>query len=128
MTKTVLLVDDSGDTREMYALRLRQEGYGVIEASDGRMGVEVATEQLPDMIFMNMALPELDGWTAIELLREDRRTATVPIIVLTGFDEESARGRAEEAGCDGFMEKPCEPSRLAEEVRRWLGPAERLPR
>lgn len=109
----------------MYALRLREEGYGVIEASDGRMGVEMAIEQAPDLIFMNMALPEIDGWTAIELLRQDERTATVPIVVLTGFDEESARERAEEVGCDGFIEKPCEPSRLAEEVRRRVGPARR---
>lgn len=121
-TKTILLVEDSEQTRDMYALRLREEGYGVIEAADGQKGVEVATEQRPDLIFMNMALPEIDGWTAIAMLREDDRTATIPIIALTGFDEEAARLRAEQAGSSGFIGKPCEPSRLAEEVRRWLGP------
>lgn len=112
----------------MYALRLREEGYEVIEAADGREGVEAATQQRPDLVFMNMALPVLDGWTAIALLREDDRTATIPIIALTGFDEESARDRAEQAGCSAFLEKPCKPSRLAEEVRQWLGPAQRSPR
>lgn len=128
MMKTVLFVDDSQDTREMYAVRLRGEGYRVIEAGDGRTGVDVAIAERPDLIFMNLALPEVDGLTAIALLREDPRTATIPIIALTGFDEESARDQAEEAGCSGFIEKPLEPSRLAEEVRQWLGPAARSPR
>lgn len=124
MTKTVLLVDDSAETRNMYAIRLRDEGYDVLEAPDGEAGIRVASESRPDLIFMNMALPELDGWTAIALLKQNDRTAGIPIVALTGFDEQAARARAEEVGSDGFIGKPCEPSRLLEEVQRRLAPAE----
>lgn len=122
MTKTVLLVDDSAETRHMYAVRLRDEGYHVLEAADGETGIEMAGERRPDLIFMNMALPEIDGWTAIALLKENDRTAGIPIIALTGFDATAARLRAEQVGSDGFIGKPCEPSRLLEEVQRWLDP------
>ena len=122
--KTVLLVDDSAETRGMYAVRLRSEGYEVLEAPDGEEGIRVASEHRPDLIFMNMALPELDGWSAIALLKQNDRTAGIPVVALTGFDEQAARVRAEEVGSDGFIEKPCEPSRLLEEVQRRLAPAE----
>lgn len=122
MTRTVLLVDDSEETRRMYAVRLRDEGYEVLEAADGVAGIEMASARRPDLIFMNMALPELDGWTAIAVLKQDDRTASIPMIALTGFDASAARHRAEEVGSDGFIGKPCEPSRLVEEVRRWLDP------
>ena len=125
--KTVLLVDDSAETRGMYAVRLRSEGYEVLEAPDGEEGVRVASEHRPDLIFMNMALPELDGWSAIALLKQNDRTAGIPIVALTGFDEQAARIRAEEVGSDGFIEKPCEPSRLLEEVNRRLAPHGRDP-
>ena len=124
MRKTVLLVDDSAETRQMYAIRLRDEGYDVLEAPDGEAGIRVASENRPDLIFMNMALPELDGWSAIALLKQNDRTAGIPIVALTGFDEQAARARAEEVGSDGFIGKPCEPSRLLEEVQRRLAPAE----
>lgn len=124
MRKTVLLVDDSAETRQMYAVRLRDEGYEVLEAPDGEAGIRVASENHPDLIFMNMALPELDGWSAIALLKQNDRTAGIPIVALTGFDEQAARARAEEVGSDGFIGKPCEPSRLLEEVQRRLAPAE----
>ena len=120
MTKMVLLVEDSAETRRMYALRLRGEGYEVLEAPDGESGIRIASERLPHLIFMNLALPEMDGWTAISLLKGDRRTAGIPIVALTGFDATAARLRAEQVGSDGFLGKPCEPSRLLEEVRRWL--------
>lgn len=122
MTKTVLLVDDSAETRQMYALRLRDEGYEVLEAPDGEEGIRIASEELPALIFMNMALPEMDGWTAISVLKQDRRTARIPVVALTGFDASAARARAEQVGSDGFIAKPCEPSRLLDEVRRWLEP------
>ena len=120
MSKTVLLVDDSAETRAMYAVRLRSEGYTVLEAGDGENGVRIAGEERPDLIFMNMAIPELDGWTAIALLKQNDATAGIPVIALTGFDETAARARAEQVGSDGFIGKPCEPSVLLAEVRRRL--------
>jgi two-component system, cell cycle response regulator DivK len=123
VAKVVLLVDDSEETRGMYALRLRNEGYQVLEAEDGDRGIRLATEQRPDLIFMNLAIPRVDGWTAISRLKQDHRTRDIPVVAISGFDEEPARARAEACGSDAFLGKPCEPSRVLEEVHRHLGPA-----
>lgn len=106
----------------MYAVRLREEGYEILEASDAEHGISIATRHRPGLIFMNLALPEMDGWTAISVLKQDVRTAEIPVVALTGFDATAARLRAEQVGSDGFIAKPCEPSRLLQEVRRWLDP------
>lgn len=120
MSKTVLLVDDSAETRGMYATRLRQAGYEVLEAADGEEGILAAATHQPDLIFMNLAIPEIDGLTATALLKQNELTAGIPVVTLTGFDEAAARARAEDVGSDGFIGKPCEPSRLVQEVRRRL--------
>lgn len=121
MTKTVLLVDDSQETRGMYALRLRAEGYRVLEAEDGADGIDMALEHQPDLIFMNLSIPKVDGWTAIARLKGEALTRDIPVIALSGFDEEAARDRAEASGSDGFLGKPCEPSRVLAEVQKRLG-------
>lgn len=121
--KTVLLVDDSEETRRMYAAPLELEGYRVLEAENGAEGVELATSSVPDLIFMNMAMPKMDGWSAIRVLRGDDRTAAIPVVALTGFDERAARERADLVGSDEYLTKPCEPSRVLEEVRKRLGGA-----
>jgi two-component system, cell cycle response regulator DivK len=122
VAQTILLVDDSEATRGMYTVRLRQEGYDVLEAGDGALGIAMATTHRPDLIFMNLSIPTVDGWTAIERLKEDPRTRHIPVVALSGFDEDPARARAEESGSDAFLAKPCEPSRLLEEARRYLDP------
>jgi CheY-like chemotaxis protein len=127
VTKTALLVDDSDETRAMYALRLRAEGYQVLEAADGAHGIELATARRPDLIFMNLSIPKIDGWSAIARLKREQDTREIPVVALSGFDEDTARARAEESGSDGFLGKPCAPSRLLEEVRIRLGPATPYP-
>lgn len=92
-------------------------------ASDGGEGVRIAQEHGPDLILMNLAMPKLDGLSATSLLRDDPRTATIPIIACTGFALHDGGERAEGAGADAYLEKPVEPSRLVQEVERFIGPA-----
>jgi two-component system, cell cycle response regulator DivK len=121
--KTVLLVEDSEDTLDIYTTMLEHHGYRVIGAATGREGIETAREQQPDVIVMNVSLPGIDGLAASHILKRDEATARIPIIACTGFIQEEGGRPAEDAGCDSYLEKPCEPSRILAEVQRFIGPA-----
>jgi two-component system, cell cycle response regulator DivK len=120
--KKVLVVDDDFDTRTIWQTALEHHGYTVFGAQDGPEGITLAQHQVPDVIVMNVSMPKLDGLSATTLLRQDPRTAAIPIIACTGFVREDGGDRAEDAGCDAYLEKPCEPSRVVEEVQRFIGP------
>jgi two-component system, cell cycle response regulator DivK len=121
--KTVLLVEDNPDTREIYRTMLREHGYTVLEADNGEDGIALACERLPDIILMNISIPDVDGWTATTLLKRDPATASIPLIVVTAFQEAMNRERATQAGCDGYLDKPVGPNRVLAEVQRCIGPA-----
>jgi two-component system, cell cycle response regulator DivK len=120
--KKVLVVDDDLDTRIIWLTALEHHGYHVIGANDGPEGIASAQEHAPDVIVMNLSMPKLDGLSATAVLRQDPRTATIPIIACTGFVRQDGGDRAEDAGCDAYLEKPCEPSRVVREVERFIGP------
>lgn len=118
-TAHVLVVDDYEDTRAMCSEFLEFMGYRVSVAADGREAVEKALER-PDVILMDLSLPQLDGWGAIEEIKADPRTGDIPIIVITGHALAPMRERALAAGCVAFLAKPCLPQDLLEEVKRVL--------
>jgi CheY-like chemotaxis protein len=132
-TKTVLLVEDSEETREVYTTFLRHHGYRVLEAGTGLDGIALARSEQPDVIVMNLAMPAVDGLSATQALKADPATRPIPIIVCSAFIREEGADPAEDAGCEAYLEKPCEPSRILEEVRRFAGdtvtpPPQRVPR
>lgn len=121
--KKILLVENDGDTRDIYATALQHNGYSVLLAKDGGEGVRIAREHEPDLIVMNLAMPKVDGLSAMVLLRDDARTAEIPILACTGFSLHDGAERAEDAGADAYLEKPVEPSRLVQEIEKFIGPA-----
>jgi two-component system, cell cycle response regulator DivK len=116
----VLVVDDFQDNREMFAEFLSLSGYRVAEASTGREALDRAFELLPDIILMDLSLPELDGWEATRTLKGDARTQHIPIVALTGHALADHSREAKDAGCDAFLTKPCLPEVLVVEIRRML--------
>jgi two-component system cell cycle response regulator DivK len=116
----VLIVDDFDDNRAMYAEFLRYSGLDVIEASDGAEAIEKTTSMLPDVVVMDLSLPVVDGWEATRRIKEDARTRHVPILALTGHALEGHSVDARNAGCDGFLAKPCLPELLLETVQAML--------
>jgi CheY-like chemotaxis protein len=119
--KRVLIVEDDNDTRMIWQTVLEFHGYSVIGAQDGPEGVKLAQQHAPDLIVMNLSMPKLDGLSATTLLRQDPRTAAIPIIACTGYVREDGADQAEDAGVNAYLEKPCEPSRIVEEVERFIG-------
>ena len=116
----ILLVDDYDDGREMYADALTFADLQVIEAANGLDALRLATEHLPDLILMDLSLPGLDGWEVAARLKQNDRTKHLRIIALTAHALDGERERAERAGCDGFISKPCLPDELLKRVRRYL--------
>jgi CheY-like chemotaxis protein len=86
----VLIVDDSADTREIYAASLRHSGFAVVTASDGELGVHAAVAHRPDVVVMDLSMPRLDGLDATRFLKRHRRTRRIPVIMLTGYPSEAS--------------------------------------
>ena len=116
----VLVVDDVAHGREIFAEYLEFRGFRVATAADGLEALDKAFELLPDVILMDLSLPELDGWEATRRLKGDDRTKAIPIIALTAHALASAHDKAMAAGCDSVVTKPCIPRDLEAEVRRQL--------
>ena len=112
----VLLVDDLEDQRELYRQYLSGAGFEVRTAGGGRAAVTFAVRFPPDVIVMDLAMPEMDGFEATRRLKSLETTAAIPVIALTAHGDMPQK-RALQAGCSGFLRKPCYPDQLADEIR-----------
>jgi DNA-binding response OmpR family regulator len=119
--KRVLLVEDDAATRKGYGVYLTNCGFDVIEAADGHQGLLLASTSQPDIIVLDLGLPDIDGWEVARQLKKDAQTATIPILALTGSDLPHERVSAMRAGCDRHLAKPCEPGHLVATIRLCVG-------
>lgn len=124
-TPLVLVVEDYEDARELFAELLSTSGFAVAEATNGHDAVRLALELVPDVVIMDLAMPEVDGWEATRRLKADARTRHIPVVALTGHVLESHVRAAEAAGCAAFLSKPCLPDVLMATIEEILGRAER---
>ena len=102
----ILVVEDNMDNYELVRFILERAGYDVFLAVNGRDGVAAARLQQPDMILMDLGMPEMDGWMAAEKLKSDDSTKFIPLYALSAYTLPSDRKRAVDAGCDGYLTKP----------------------
>lgn len=116
----VLIADDTRDSRELYGLYLSHQGFAVELASDGAAAVDAAIKLRPDVIVMDLSMPQLDGIAATIRLKAHPRTQSIPVILLTGYPYKAIAGGALEGGVDVFLTKPCLPEDLEAHVRRLL--------
>jgi two-component system, cell cycle response regulator DivK len=114
----VLLADGDTDSRELYAMFLKARGYGIEHAEDGRDALAKAISEPPDAIVTETRLPGINGYELCRLLRSDRDTRAVPIVVLTGEARVVYLARARDAGADSILVKPCLPEVLFTELQR----------
>ena len=117
----ILLVEDNEMNRDMLARRLERRGYDLVIAVDGQEGLEKARTDAPDLILMDMSLPELDGWEATRLLKEDESTRSIHVIALTAHAMAGDREKALGAGCDDYDTKPVDFKRLLGKIEAILG-------
>ncbi len=110
--KRILLVEDNKINREKLAAQLRSSEYDVDMAIDGRQGLDMAMASPPDLIVMDMSLPEISGWDATRQLKDSDATNKVPVIALTAHALSADREKALQAGCDDYDTKPVDIGRL----------------
>ena len=116
----VLIVEDQSELRRLYAQQFVMSGFDVIEAENGADAIAHTNSHAPDVVLMDLSLPVVDGWEATRRLKNDSRTAHIPVVALTAHDGSGELQRATRAGCDWFVPKPCPPDALITEVRRVL--------
>lgn len=117
----MLLVEDNEDNRIIYTTVLRHVGYDVLEAQDGVQAIALARSERPDLILMDISIPEIDGWEATRILRRDPATSAIPIIALTAHALPDDREKAVQMGFTAYLAKPIEPRTVVAEVQRWIG-------
>jgi two-component system, cell cycle response regulator DivK len=120
MMSKILLVEDNEMNRDMLSRRLQKRGFEVVIATDGLAALAEANTQRPDIILLDMSLPELDGWEAARRLKADEATRQIPIIALTAHAMAGDEQKARAAGCDDFDTKPVEFARLLGKIQTWL--------
>jgi two-component system cell cycle response regulator DivK len=118
--KRILVIEDDETNLELVSRFLKREGYKVISATDGLKGVEMAKSELPNLILMDLDLPELDGWEATRRIKANPLTSHIPIIVLTAHALSAEVIKAREAGCDEYETKPLVYRRLVQKIRALL--------
>ena len=118
--RRILVVDDFDDARELMGEYLRRAGYDVATAIDGAEAMSRAEALQPDAILMDLSMPVVDGMDATRWLKANQRTRHIPIIALTSHAMIGSSDPAFQAGADGFIERPCPPQRVLDELRRVL--------
>jgi two-component system, cell cycle response regulator DivK len=116
----ILIVEDNELSRDMLSRRLRRKGYEVLVATDGQEGIAMAQRELPDLVLMDLSLPDLDGWEATRRLKTDSKTQSIPVIALTAHAMSGDREKALDAGCDEYDTKPIDLRRLLSKMVRFV--------
>lgn len=117
---TILIVEDNEMNRDMLTRRLERKGYRIVCAVDGPEGIRMADQEQPNLILMDVALGEMDGWEATTQIRANPRTKHIPVIALTAHALDSDRRKSVEVGCVDFETKPVSLSDLVEKIEKHL--------
>jgi two-component system, cell cycle response regulator DivK len=119
--KRVLIVEDNDKNMKLFRDVLQATGYTPLEASSGKEALEIAAERAPALVLMDIQLPDIDGLEALRRLRENERTARIPVLALTAQAMEGDHERFLAAGFDGYLSKPVDVPELVATVRRYCG-------
>jgi len=120
MTPLILAVDDENDVTDLVGLHCRNAGYEVMTAASGREAIETINQRRPDLILLDLMLPDIDGFSVCEILRRNAATATIPIVVLTAWETTDSRNVGLELGVLDYITKPFSPKDLVDRVSRLL--------
>ncbi len=120
----ILIVEDTPGNMLLTSIMLESGGHTLYCAERARAGIDIARAQTPDLILMDVQMPELDGIAAVAILKGDPLTQAIPVVALTAYVMKGDRERMLAAGFDGYIEKPIDYDSFMAEVARLLGPAQ----
>jgi len=121
MKKRILIIEDHPETSEMMARMLELEGYEVLIASDGKMGIEKTLSEKPNLILLDVMLPGMSGFEVCEKLKSDPKTSQIPIIIVSIRAAEESIRKGKSLGANDYLPKPFDPAKLLELVKKYLG-------
>ncbi len=120
MTKTILMIEDNPNNATLVKRILRSDTVSIAHAWNGESGLKLAMERNPDLILLDLGLPDIDGQTIASLIRRMPNMEDVPIIAVTAWPEETAREMVRAYGCDAYIGKPIDPRQFAKTVMAFL--------
>ena len=123
MTKTVLIVEDNELNMKLFHDLLEAQGYETLETREGLQALSLARLHRPDLILMDIQLPEISGLEVTKWLKEDDELAKIPVIAVTAFAMKGDEERIREGGCEAYLSKPISVAKFIETIRHFLGPA-----
>jgi DNA-binding response OmpR family regulator len=118
--KKILVVEDEADFLELLRVYFKEEGFAIATAKNGVDAIRKARSLLPDLILLDVMLPELDGFAVCEILRKDAATASIPVIMVTGLCGQLSRCAGIESGATDFVTKPTTPQEIVSKVKEML--------
>ena len=118
MAKRILVVEDELDILKMTVFRLKREGYEVVTAMDGAKGLEMAEKEKPDLIFLDLNLPVIDGYEVCRKLKADKELKKIPVVILSASSDK-IKEKSAEIGADDYMIKPYEPAELKAKAKEF---------
>jgi CheY-like chemotaxis protein len=125
MSKTILIIEDNKDNSDLVGFLMQKAGFDVLTAVDGYKGLALAAERLPDLIVLDLMMPEMDGWTVAEQLRADPLTAEIPIVVVSALADSENKRRGEDFGVLGYITKPIEDIvAFSQQIQSYLADSE----
>jgi two-component system cell cycle response regulator DivK len=121
MTKRILVIEDQEDNRAILRDLLTRAGYEYLEAVTGEEGVAAAERERPDLILMDIQLPEIDGYEATRRIKANPALRSIPIVAVTSYALSGDEAKTRAAGCDGYVAKPFSPRAMLAKVREYIG-------
>ncbi|MBU1600110.1 response regulator [bacterium] len=118
--KKILIVDDDHDIVDILKALLETEGYDIIEAYDGKEGIDKAYQHMPHLILLDIMMPVMDGWQVCQRLKACKKTSNIPIAIITAKAEQEDRNRAKKEGADDYITKPFRPEDLILRIQKNL--------
>ena len=120
MTYKILVADDDFDNRTIATESLESAGYQIIQATNGFEALDAVAKEKPDLIFLDLSMPKLDGWQTVRRLKALPEVSKIPVVAFTAHAMVGDDHKAKEAGCDDYLTKPCTPKKIIEKAKEWL--------
>lgn len=124
MSKKVMIVEDNELNMKLFNDLLEAKGYTTIKTSDGMQAVKLAREHKPDLILMDIQLPEVSGLEVTKWLKQDEELRTIPVVAITAFAMKGDEAKMREGGCEDYLAKPISVAKFLELVRKYAGDAQ----
>jgi two-component system cell cycle response regulator DivK len=119
-SKKILVIDDENDLRRFSVWALEAEGYFVLQAADGITGIKIARQEHPDLILLDIRLPDRSGWTILEEIRNSPQLSDIPVVIFTASADAVFKGLANDMGASDYLIKPVSVEKLRESVQQVL--------